>query len=228
MDSRAYRISIIILLAIMSFVAGRMVAKYLLEKKANDKLRLEVAVLSDVLKKTINEKGEQKARIAVLEADKAKDFLEIQSKDSVINKLQSEVKYYKKQIKNGGSVTVGGTVTTVHDTTEIHTIDSTSCFDYNNKWVDLWGHTIGNNLLEFGLTVRNEYTFTIGEEKGKPFVELTNKNPYTDTQYLRTFQVSSPKPKKFGIGFQAGIGVMSEFKLSPYIGAGVSYNFIRL
>lgn len=228
MNSKLNNFVLLILLGIMSFVAGRMVSKVMEGNKANDRLKLEVAVLSDVLKKTTNEKGEQKARIAVLEAQKAKDFLSIQSKDSVINKLQSEVKYYKKQIQNGGSVTVVETVTTIHDTTKLTHTDSTSCFDYNNKWIDLWGNTISNDLLEFGLTVRNEYTFTIGEEKGKPFVELTNKNPYTDTQYLRTFQVSAPKPKRFGIGIQAGLGVMSEFKLSPYIGAGVSYNFIRL
>lgn len=224
MSSNTYKLFISVLLAVLVLSITLMVKTL----HTNNLLNLQLSTISDTLTKYKNSDSENVARIAVLEAQKAKNFLEIQSKDSVINKLQKEVKYYKKQIQNGGSVTVVETVTTLHDTTELTHTDSTSCFNYNNKWIDLWGHTISNDLLEFGLTVRNEYTFTIGEEKGKPFVELTNKNPYTDTQYLRTFQVSAPKPKRFGIGFQAGIGVMSEFKLSPYLGAGVSYNFIRL
>lgn len=35
------------------------------------------------------------------------------------------------------------------------------------------------------------------------------------------------KPKRFGLGFQAGYGVTEDFKPSLYFGLGVSYNFAR-
>lgn len=220
MSHNSYKLLIALLLTILIWSVTLTVKNMY----KNNSLNLQLTMLSDTLTKYKNSNNENVAKIAVLEADKSKDFLDIQSKDSVINKLQKEVEYYKKKIKNGGSVTVVGTTTTVYDTTKIYHTDSTSCFNYDNQWISLWGNTISNDLLEFGLTIKNEYTLTIGEEKGKPFVELTNKNPYTDTQYLRTFQVNAPKPKKIGIGFQVGIGYMD--KLRPYFGAGISYNII--
>ncbi len=36
------------------------------------------------------------------------------------------------------------------------------------------------------------------------------------------------KPKRLGIGFQAGYGVTGEFKTSPYFGIGISYNILNL
>lgn len=36
------------------------------------------------------------------------------------------------------------------------------------------------------------------------------------------------KPKRLGIGLQAGYGITGEFKTTPYIGVGVSYNLFNL
>lgn len=35
------------------------------------------------------------------------------------------------------------------------------------------------------------------------------------------------RPKRLGVGFQAGYGITSEFKVTPYVGVGISYNFIN-
>lgn len=47
---------------------------------------------------------------------------------------------------------------------------------------------------------------------------------YTSTKYVTT--VVKEKPKRWGIGLQAGYGYAPGRGMSPYIGIGVSYNFI--
>jgi hypothetical protein len=45
--------------------------------------------------------------------------------------------------------------------------------------------------------------------------------------------VEAPRPKKWGIGVQVGAGIAStsitglKTTITPYIGIGISYNFIR-
>jgi hypothetical protein len=209
-------------------------AIFIILKKNNNQLeslRLENSALTDSLIIKRLETGEQTAMINVLQADRVQDLLKIKSKDSVINKLQVEVERYKKEIKKGGSVTVVGNTTAVTGTTPLIPADTSQAsiapfsFTFSDKWIYLSGKGL-NDSLDFDLKVKNEYTIAIGYEKKKPFVEITNHNPYTETSYLRTFEVKVPKASRFGLGIQAGYGI-SKNGLSPYIGLGGQYIILR-
>jgi len=84
------------------------------------------------------------------------------------------------------------------------------------------------------LKVKNRYDIVIGFEKTKmfkpkkPYVIVTNHNPYSMTKDLRTYQVKGYEPKRFGIGLNAGYGIGLDLKPQPYIGVGLNFNIIEL
>lgn len=67
--------------------------------------------------------------------------------------------------------------------------------------------------------------------------EINGKRPQLDsvmvfpeTRYITKEMTSAPKPKRWGVGLQAGLGVSlpaGKPQLTPYIGIGISYNFVR-
>lgn len=53
---------------------------------------------------------------------------------------------------------------------------------------------------------------------------------YPETRYITSESISVTSRKRWGIGLQAGYGVVvssGQIRVFPYIGVGVSYNFIR-
>lgn len=184
--------------------------------------------------------GQNHAKIQVLETQKVKDFLSIKSKDSTVMKLQALVKQYKGKLDEGSSATVVTTETVVSTSSSTEVVftqpikNSTNIVyptyksSFNLKgWIT--GTTVANKdstLLD--LKVRNEYSVIVGREKqglfkpSKPFVEVTNKNPYTETTSLRTYQVSIKPEKKWAIGPFGGIN----FTGRPIFGVGVTYSLI--
>lgn len=198
---------------------------------------LELKVYSDSLLLTRGENGELIATIDVLQSERISTLLEIKSKDKVIQKLQEKVKEYEKKMKPGSSVTVGGTTTNVSGTVPISYVDTSEVdtsqtvnkpvsFTFSDEWIDLSGN-IKNDSLRFNLKVRNEFSLALINEKKSSYIELREMNPYTDVDYLRTYQVLQKPPSRFGISVQAGYGVTKEV-LSPYLGVGVSYTILRL
>ena len=180
------------------------------------------------------------AKIQVLETEKVRDFISIKSSDSTIVKLQALVKEYKNKIKNQGSITHIGSETGIEGSaptiiTKIDSIYPTYTSNFNLKgWVT--GTTVSDkNKTTIDLKVKNEYSVIVGEERQglfkpkKPFVEVINRNPYTETTALRTYQVTQKPPKKFGIGPVAAYGV--ELNGTPsfgvFVGIGLQYNLIR-
>ena len=108
---------------------------------------------------------------------------------------------------------------------------------YATEWSDEWSKgeiTASKDSIFRSVQMRNEYEVTIGKKKNGLFkdreheVTVTNLNPNTYTDELRTFTVKE-KPKNIGIGLQIGYGVSSGgIAPMPYLGVGVSYNLIRL
>lgn len=197
-----------------------------------------------------NNNGEQFARIQTLETAKAKDFLKFKTKDSTILKLQAEVKRTEKYLKEQGSVTVIETET-IYDTIyknkdEVYTsiFGTYISSSIDNKWIvadfgfkldSLPGNKFVVDSTIFSLKVNNSYVVSLGREKqgflglakSKPFVEVKNLNPYTSTTSLRSYQVTLPPPKRFGIGPVAAYGFTAD-GLSPFVGLGVTYIIFRL
>ena len=182
------------------------------------------------------------AKIQIIETEKTKDFLSLQSKDKDIIKLQKTVKQYEKQIKNQGSVTNFTSETKI--TTKDSLVTDSVCgkcsfyFSNSNPWfsvdASIYPTDTPNQLsLSLDLKVKNEYSVIVGEEKQglfkkpKPFVEVLNHNPYSETESLRTYQVSTPKLKRWGVGPQIGFGLNSNFTTGAYVGIGLHYSFFN-
>ena len=182
------------------------------------------------------------AKIQVLETRNTKDFLALKSNDSTVKELQKVVKEFGKYLKKQGSATVVTTSTDVNTSsgTEVSFLPGDSIFPIYKSKFNLQGWVVGNttaskdstNLI---LSIKNEYAVVIGREKqglfkpDKPFVEVINKNPYTQVKSLRTYEVSLPSTKRWGIGpvGAIGIGLDKDPSLGIFIGLGVQYSLIK-
>src|SRR5690606_23677127 len=108
--------------------------------------------------------------IAVLETQNAQDFIDLQTKDTTIMKLQSEVKKMKKYIKNQGSVTIIKTETkydTIYKTPEGNISGDCSTCNINdtisNKWINAT-YSFKPDSTHFTLSVVDDSVLTIGLE----------------------------------------------------------------
>lgn len=186
-----------------------------------------------------DKEGKLFSKIETLTSDNLSFILESEHKDSSINRLKEEIKKYKSQIKKQGSITIvdtqgeaSGTVVTTVDTTK-NRIEFTSDFNFKG-WV--WGSTIANkDSTQITIKYKDRFTVVVGEEKTgflglgkkKPFSIITSENPYTEIKEQKTYQTTLPSTKKFGVGVIAGFTVGPNFIISPSVGVGASYNFIR-
>ena len=211
------------------------------QKEAKENANLVIS-LNDTLKTWKDKDSLSHTKIQIIETKRTKDFLSLQSKDEEIIKLQKTVKQYEKQIKNQGSVTNFASETKI--TTKDSLVTDSVCgkcsfyFSNSNPWfsvdASIYPTKTPNQLsLSLDLKVKNEYSVIVGEEKQglfrkpKPFVEVLNHNPYSETKSLRTYQVSNNvRVKKFGIGPNISAG-LNDKGFSWYIGFGLQYNLIR-
>lgn len=211
------------------------------QKEAKENANLVIS-LNDTLKTWKDKDSLSYAKIQIIETERTKDFLSLQSKDEEIIKLQKTVKQYEKQIKNQGSVTNFTSETKI--ITKDSLVTDSVCgkcsfyFSNSNPWysVDASIHpteTPNQVSLSLDLKVKNEYSVIIGEEKQglfkkpKPFVEVLNHNPYSETKSLKTYQVSNNvRVKRFGIGPNISVG-FNDKGFSWFIGFGLQYNLIR-
>lgn len=215
--------------------------------------------MADTLQISYNKQGQQVAKIALLETERIRDFLALKTKDEEILRLQEKVKENKNRLGKSGSVTVvtnttsvtGGDTTTVIMRDTVYSNDTVWIYpEYTSKinlgkrtdtsWWVMTSVKANRDSTDIGISVENAYTVVIGSEKKSkgfkglfkpkiPFVEITNENPYTATKTLRSYQVKVPKPKRFGIGINAGYGIILDKKpvLRPYIGVGIQYNIVE-
>lgn len=176
------------------------------------------------------------AKIETIQTENTKAFLALTTQDSTIKELQNVVHDFRKYLKNRGSVTNVTNVTEVHNHAgTIVTTDSANNPVYtSNHNLDGWvvGEVVASyDSTKLNLKVKNEYSIIIGEEKDgfmkkKPFVEVINKNPYSMTKTVRTYEVSQ-KVKKFHIGPYVGVGVGNTLVPQVNIGVGLTYSLFR-
>lgn len=177
------------------------------------------------------------AKIEILQTEKVSDFIELQSKEATIVKLQEIVKNYDKRNRDL-------TAAILHsDQTIIRYKDSLTAYveDYENivfdegdtciapiykrafklnNWVS-GDVTLGINTFELNQIILNEYGITLGNEKvglfkSKPYADITNYNPMSQPVSIRAYQKDA-KPKlspfsstllKVGIGVGLGIAIV--------------------
>lgn len=185
-----------------------------------------------------DEDGILRAKIETLETSSAKVFLAFKTRDSAIIKLQKIVKENTKYLKKQGSVT-HMTTNTVIDTaveTKVEYKDSFPIYKGNinlDRWV--YGYIVATkDSIYPRLKIRNEFSCIIGREpqgflglgKSKSFVDVKVHNPYSNVEELRTYQVKTPKSKRFSVGPYIGVQYYdSSFK--PSVGFGVNYAIIK-
>lgn len=198
MKKRYWILSFIILFIFSGFLVLKIQD---LNRERKESLNL-INALGDTIKIWKDKDGLNRSKISVLESYRTQDFLTLQTKDRQILELQKRVKEYKDKLKEGSSVTIikGETVyDTIYETKdsireilgEISIIDTV-----DNKWItSVFGFNKDSTI--YSLKVRNNYTIVIGEEKQgflkprKPFAEVINENPYSVTDTLRTYRVST-------------------------------------
>lgn len=199
--------------------------------------------LNDSLKTWQDSQGLSHSEKQIIETSNPKSFLEIQTKDKEILRLQKVVSQYKKELGKKGSVTYveGETVIdTVYTKPVVVYLDRSFYKDsLNNKWVD-WKYSVKRDTLtnkdqvDFKLKMHYEYAI-INKEKSNgwfkkptPYAEVVNYNPYSKTLSLTTYRViNDVRPKKIGIGPVLSYGIGTEFIPQIFVGVGISYNLIR-
>jgi hypothetical protein len=192
--------------------------------------------LQDSLTFYKNKNEELVGTISTIQTSKVKDFLEIQSKDKEITRLQSLVKTYKNRMGTGsvaGVITTKGfattTVRTVVDTSKVYP----SYFsEFNlNDWV--WGRVkASKDSTEIELQYKEDISFVLLKERKSIFhkyqysSEVTIHNPYSSVQSFRTYQVKDKTRPKVVIGPNLGFNLTSEFKIVPTVGIGATFPLI--
>lgn len=145
-----------------------------------------------------------------LESSNAKAILDLQTKDEAIIKLQKSISNMKGDVKKLKAVVLfnNATIYELKDSlrNKIVAIDSTadSAYPVYNRIVkDEWINadiTLGLSKFDFKLKVKNEFDVKFTEEPDgflntKTIVTVVNKNPYTYTTDLISYNVKTQKTK---------------------------------
>lgn len=235
------KIIIILIIIILLLGAGSYIAVNHYMNKADDEKALRDAALSE-LELSENALGQEVAKRQAYSTTNINSFLEASGLDSLSKELQKLVKQNKKLLKDGGSATSVTTSSEIDQstTTNITYVNNDSFPTYDTRYLDDWlDYTIiakkDSITLDFSLI--NSFDVVVGTEPqgffkpDKPFVTITNKNPYTKTTDMRTYSVKMPKPKRLGIGVSAGYGFhvgSGGVSHGLNISVGLNYNIIEL
>lgn len=180
-----------------------------------------ISSLNDTVKVWKDKNGLSHSKIEVITTKDPSDFTKIKGLEGENKKLQDKVKQYENKIKNGGSVTnfTSETKTQIVTKTIVDTVRiAENVYPVYKSDFDLQGWVKGNvearpDSIKINQTVVNEYTVVIGEDKQgflgmgkpKPFVEVTNLNPYSTTPVLKTYKVDTKVKKKGWLYFVGGV-----------------------
>ena len=174
-----------------------------------------------------NTSGKQ---IQALSSELSSMTRKIDTKDSMLVKLQQIVKHYGKKLAKNGSVVIYRTrIDTVFETeTIIEYRDSMPIYksEYQDKWLS-YSLMAECDTTKLKLSTNNEYVVSLYREKGAMFVDVLNKNPYVKIKEPRAYAVKYKEPK-LCLGLQLGYGINNKLEPRPYIGLGLTYKLINL
>jgi hypothetical protein len=191
-------------------------------------------ILSDSLKVTRDNLGNEISKREVLEFKSVRDIEKFSNISEAVKALKSEVRKYKGKLKNATilknetNVTGGSVTIVVKDSLTTHPT-------YTTSWEDKWskGSIVAKfDSILYDLKVKNDFVLTMGSEKKglfgkrKNIATIKNLNPNTYTQEVITIDVT-PKNKRIGIGVLGGIGFTNFNSTTPFIGIGVYYSILR-
>jgi len=133
------------------------------------------------------------------------------------------------------NVSHNGQVVIVHDTIKINNdkeaILLPFTFAKRDQWIDFTGTfdkkgTLGINLK---ITALLDVWAVQKKRKDNPVVMVTTDNPYLNIIGVRSVKLDTPKDRKWGLGIIGGYGIncVGTVKATPFIGGGLSYDFVR-
>lgn len=178
-----------------------------------------INAMQDTVRVHVDKYGDKVSQISQIRTDKPQTFLTIKSGDAEIQRLQAEVKKYKGQIKQNGSVTVFSSSVAV-DTTFAAIVkpDGTVSGQAGDDW-----YSVQVNSGRVKLGVRNRYTVAIVEEDGQGVVKIKNENPYSTEGEIRTYAPLPKQTKRWGVGPYIGYDALRGVSA----GAAVSWHLVE-
>lgn len=231
--------SLMIAFMVLTIVLFNQVFKY--KREVKDQVELYDA-LTDSLEVYKTKDGLNAAKIQVIQTEREKDFLKIKNLEGTNLELQNLVKNKDKEIDELNVALILASETVYIDTIRLYypiggdtLIFSKSVLldRINNDWIDAtFGFNRGFSYID--LRIKNQYNVLIGYEgktlfkPGIPYARVINLNPYTTTVDMRAYQVSLPKPDKFGISLQTGFGGLLDLYNKNFgygIYAGIGFNY---
>jgi hypothetical protein len=171
----------------------------------------------------------------VISQKKAKEALALTNKDlkalnmrltTDISNLQFRIDTLLQVKHDGRIVVIRDTVTKVPSNAILLPFN----FSRTDKYLTLDGTFHAQGDMSLGIVMKADVDVIMGYDKKtkKPTIAVFTDNPYIKTVGIKSFKTDVQKPKKFGIGIQAGYGYsIGSNKANPYVGAGLSYNIIR-
>lgn len=147
---------------------------------------------------------------------------------SKLNLLLSKTSYQLKELqKKFDKVKVAGEIrqevfidTIKHTYTDTIPFVFSRDFSVHNKYYsyDMEVSQMGYKMTN--LNIPNTLDFVIGEKKDRWLIETLNSNEYITTQGAKSVTIMKDT-NRFGYGAYAGVGIGSNFSISPQIGVGV-------
>lgn len=188
------------------------------QQDKNDTAQL-INALQDTVRVHVDKYGDKVSQISQIRTDRPQTFLTIKSGDAEIQRLQEEVKKYKGQIKQNGSVTVFSSSVAV-DTTFAATVQPDG--SVSGKTGDEW-YSVQVNSGRVKLGVKNRYIVALVEEDGQGVVKIKNENPYSTEGEIRTYAPLPKQTKRWGVGPYVGYDALRGVSA----GAAVSWHLFE-
>lgn len=211
---------------------------------ANKDLQIEntaYEALTDSLKTWKDQQGLSHSEKQIIETKDTKSFLELQTKDKEILRLQAVVKEYKKKLGKSGSVAYvkGETVVDTFYTKPVVVYKDQLFYkdSIQNKWID-WRYKVtrgAKDTVSFKLKMNYEYAVIYKEKdngwfkKATPYAEVVNYNPYSSTLSLTTYRVvKDVRRKRIHVGPVIAYGIGYGFVPQVFVGFGANLSLIQL
>ena len=196
----------------------------------NERLQNNIEVLTDSVRVTELKNGDLLYSKQILEVDnkelaEAVD-LEKSKRKEVEKELGEKIKFLAKV---DGEIRVDTLI--LKDTVVETDFGSRINFNFKDQYLSLDGTTcLSNGIAQTKInSLSMDVPVFLGKTKNKQFF-IRSENPYVSFPNIRVAEEIT-RPKKWGLGIQVGIGcgynlVDKGFFAGPYIGLGLSYNFL--
>jgi len=102
-------------------------------------------------------------------------------------------------------------------------------FKDDNKHFNISGTFNTKAELSLAIKMTANLDVWVGTKDKKPSVVVTSDNPFLNLSNVKSIKFDKVKPKKWGVGLQAGYALILDNnpRFSPILGVGVSRNVIR-